>query len=683
MAMRRWFALALVLSLFTLSAEAAQAQESGTKVHALTLNDAPKYGPDFKHLDYVNPDAPKGGSVVFEAAGTYDSFNQFISKGTPASLPGLYETLTTSPDDDALTEYGLIAESMEVAPDKSWVIFNLRPEAKWHDGQPITADDVVFSLNILKEKGDPFFRFYYQDVVKAEKLSDRSVKFTFKTGGNRELPVIMGQLAILPKHWWESRNFENVLLEPPLGSGPYKLAKFELGRSFTMERVPDYWGKNLPIRIGTNNYDTIRYDYYLDRDVSMEAFKSAAFDFRRENQAKRWTTGYDFPAVKDGRVKKELIQHKNPQGMQGYVLNLRRPMFQDVRVRQAMILAFDFEWSNKTLFNGLYRRTRSYFQNSEMEATGLPSPEELDILNPLKGQIPDEVFTTEYNPPTTDGSGNDRDNLEQAAKLLDAAGWKIVDGKRTKDGAVMSMEFLLDDPAFERIGEPYAQNLRRLGIEVKLRNVDSAQYEQRVENFDYDVISTVFGQSLSPGNEQREFWGSGAADQPGSRNYMGIKNPAVDKLIDLIINVQSRHDLIIRCRALDRVLQWNYYMVPHWSLPAFQIAYWDKFGMPSKRPDPLYGFGSDSWWIDPAKEAALKTKIAASENAPALSGTSNNAATDQSAAPGAAPQPAATDQAATPPADRGQSPIIYGVGAVIVFMVAYLLGRRRGKPAKD
>jgi len=679
MRLRRWFALVLVLAVAALTTESPKAQESGTKVHALTLADAPKYGPDFKHLDYVNPDAPKGGSVVFEAGGTYDSFNQFISKGTPTALPGLFETLTTSPDDDALTEYGLIAESMEVAPDKSWVAFNLRPEAKWHDGQPITPDDVVFSLNILKEKGDPFFRFYYQDVVKAEKTGDHSVKFTFKSGGNRELPVIMGQLTILPKHWWETRNFENVLLEPPLGSGPYKLGKFELGRSFTMERVPDYWGKDLPIRVGTNNYDSIRYDYYLDRDVSMEAFKSGAFDFRRENQAKRWATAYNFPAIQDGRVKKELVPHKNPQGMQGYVLNLRRPVFQDVRVRQAMILAFDFEWSNKTLFNGLYTRTRSYFQNSEMEAKGLPSPEELAILEPLKRQIPDQVFTTEYNPPTTDGSGNDRANLEQAAKLLDEAGWKVVDGKRTKDGAAMSMEFLIDDPAFERIAEPYAQNLRRIGIDVKLRNVDSAQYEQRVENFDYDVISTVFGQSLSPGNEQREFWGSGAADQPGSRNYMGIKDPAIDKLVDLIINVQSRHDLIVRCRALDRVLQWNYFMVPHWNLPAFELAYWDKFGMPAKRPDPLYGYGGDAWWIDPAKEAALKAKTVTAENAAAPGGTATGT-TDSSSA---APQPAPASEAPAQAADRGKSPVIYGIGAVAVFVVAYLLGRRRGKPTKN
>jgi microcin C transport system substrate-binding protein len=675
----RWFVLALALGLSLATAHSAPAQDAGTKVHALTLGDAPKYGPDFKHLDYVNPDAPKGGSVVFEAGGTYDSFNPYIPKGTPAGLPDLYETLTASSDDDALTEYGLIAESMEVAPDKSWVTFNLRPQARWHDGKPITPDDVIFSLDILKSKGDPFYRFYYSDVTKAEKAGDNGVKFVFKSGGNRELPVIMGQLPVLPKHWWETRNFENVLLEPPLGSGPYKLGKFELGRSFTMERVPDYWGKDLPIRIGLNNYDTVRYDYYLDRDVSMEAFKSGAIDFRRENQAKRWSTGYEFPAIKDGRVKKESVPHKNPQGMQGYVLNLRRPMFQDARVRQAMILAFDFEWSNKTLFNGLYRRTRSYFQNSEMEAKGLPSPEELAILEPLRGKIPEEVFTAEYNPPVTDGSGSDRRNLEQAAKLLDEAGWKVVDGKRTKDGEVMSMEFLIDDPAFERIAEPYAQNLRRLGIEVKLRNVDSAQYQERVEQFDYDVISTVFGQSLSPGNEQRGFWGTAAADQRGSRNYIGVKNDAVDAIVEQIINVESRHDLIIRCRALDRVLQWSYYMVPHWHLAAFQLAWWDKFGMPEKRPDPLYGHGGDSWWIDPAKEAALRTKTSAAEaQQPAAQATEAAPAGGEQAEQQPA-QPAAAPAQEPAESDRGQSPLLYGVAAIAVVIAAYFLGRRRGK----
>jgi microcin C transport system substrate-binding protein len=680
MTLRRWFALALLLSVSAVIGAPVQAQEGGTKVHALTLADAPKYGPDFKHLDYVNPDAPKGGTITQGATGTFDSLNPFIIKGTPAGLAGLYDTLTVSTEDDAMTEYGLLAESMEVAPDKSWITYNLRPEARWHDGVPVTADDVVFTFNTLVEKGNPVYRYYYSEVAKVEKLGERRVKFQFKRGGNRELPVIMGQLQILPKHWWESRKFEDVLLEPPLGSGPYKLGKFEMGRSYTMERVPDYWGKDLPINIGTSNYDRIRVTYFQDPEIQMEAFKAGTLDFRSENSAKRWATGYEFPAVKDGRVIKELIPHKNPVGIQGFILNIRKPMLADRKVREALIYAFDFEWSNKALFFGQYTRTRSFFQNSEMEAKGLPSPEELEILNPLKNQIPAEVFTTEYNPPKTDGSGNARDNLSKAAALLEEAGWKVENGRRVKDGRPFELELLLDDPATERIALPFAQNLDRIGVKATVRVVDSAQYESRMEEFDFDMTSKIWGQSNSPGNEQREFWGSDAAETPGSENVIGIKNPAVDQLIDSIVTAQSREDLIIRCRALDRVLQWNYYLVPNFHLAAFRIAYWNKFGMPDGRPDPLYGIGNSGWWIDPAKEAALAGRKNAEQPI-------EQAATEPAPAP-AQPQPSQdtpTPAAQTAPTEdaaadgRGQSPLIYAGGAIVVFVVAYLLGRRRRK----
>jgi microcin C transport system substrate-binding protein len=680
MNMRRWFVLALALGLSFASGLAAQAQEGGTKVHALTLGDAPKYGPDFKHLDYVNPDAPKGGTINLGATGTFDSLNAFIVKGTPAGLGGLYETLTTQSDDDALSEYGLLAESMEVADDKSWVIFNLRPEARWHDGKPVIADDVVFTFNTLIEKGNPVYRYYYSDVASVEKLGERRVKFQFKHGGNRELPVIMGQLQILPKHWWETRNFENVLLEPPLGSGPYKVGKVDMGRAYTMERVPDYWGKDLPINIGTNNYDRTIVTYFQDPQVQMEAFKAGTLDMRpNENSAKRWATDYNFPAVKDGRVIAEKIQHQNPTGIQGFIFNLRKPLFQDPKVREALGYAFDFEWSNKALFFGQYARTRSYFENSEMEAKGPPSPEELEILNPFKGQIPPEVFTTEYNPPKTDGSGNARDNLAKAAALLEEAGWKVENGKRVKDGKPFVFEFITDDPAIERFALPFTQNLERIGIAATTRVVDSAQYQSRMEEYDFDSTSEVWGQSLSPGNEQREFWGSQAADTPGSRNVMGIKNPIVDELITLIVNAQTRDDLIIRCRALDRVLQWNHYLVPNFHLAAFRVAYWDKFGMPDKRPDPLYLYGSTSWWIDPAKEAALAggktaeqptTTTAQATPAPAPS----DAQPPSPAAPASPEQPAADASD-----DRGNSPLIYAGGAIAVVVVAYLLGRRRRK----
>lgn len=675
MALRPWAKLVALAVLATTTAFPATAQE-GVKVHALTLGDAPKYGPDFKHLDYVNPDAPKGGVINLGGTGTYDSFNPFIIKGTPAGLPGLFETLTTQVDDDSMTEYGLLAESMEVAEDKSWIIFNLRPEARWHDGQPITAEDVVWTFHSLIEKGNPVYRYYYADVEKAEKLGERRVKFQFKVAGNRELPVIMGQLAILPKHWWENRKFEDVLLEPPLGSGPYKAGKFDLGRSFTMVRVPDYWGKDLPINIGTDNYGEVRYQFYQDPEVQLEAFKAGTLDLRGENSAKRWATGYDFPAVKDGRVKVEAIEHANPVGIQGFIYNIRKPIFQDPKVRQALIYAFDFEWSNKALFFGQYYRTRSYFQNSDMEAKGLPSAEELEILNPLKDQIPPEVFTTEYNPPTTDGSGNARDSLSKAAALLDEAGWKVVNGKRMKDGQELKFEFLADDSPTERVALPFTQNLERIGVTATVRIVDSAQYQSRVESFDYDMTSKIWGVSNSPGNEQREYWGSKAADTQGSDNLIGIKNPAVDTLIDLIVQAPTREALIVRCKALDRVLQWNYYLVPNFNLAAFRVAYWDKFGMPDKRPSPLYGYGGGSWWIDPAKEAALAGRKNANQPVTQTAGTATQPApTATTPTPAEAP----SEAPAAAPADRGQSPLIYaGVGLVAVI-VAYLIGRRRRK----
>ena len=695
MALRSWEKLVLAVLLAAFASLPAQAQE-GVKRHALSLADAPKYGPDFKHLDYVNPDAPKGGTVINGVTGTFDSFHAYILKGTPAGLPGLYETLGTSSDDDTLTEYGLLAESMEVAEDKSWIIYNLRPEARWHDGKPITADDVVFTFNALIEKGDPVYRYYYSDVAKVEKLDERRVKFQFKRGGNRELPIIMGQLAVLPKHWWEGRKFDEVLLEPPLGSGPYKLGQFEMGRSFTMERVPDYWGADLPINIGTNNYDRIRYTYFQDPEVQMEAFKAGTLDLRpNENSAKRWATGYEFPAVQDGRVIKESIPHENPAPIQGFIFNLRRPIFQDPKVRQALTYAFDFEWSNKALFYGQYTRTRSFFQNSEMEAQGLPSPEELETLNPLKDKVPPEVFTTEYNPPKTDGSGNIRENLEKAAALLGEAGWTIENGRRVKDGRRFEFEILVDDPPMERVALPFAQNLERMGITAIVRLVDSAQYQSRMESFDFDITSDIWGVSLSPGNEQLEFWGSHAADTVGSRNTIGIKNEAVDKLIELIVTASTREDLVIRCRALDRVLQWNHYLVPHFHSGTYRVAFWNRFGMPEKRPDPLYSYGLSAWWIDPAKDAAL----AGRKNAEQPAGPpAEQAAVEQQPAETQAPavqqeQPAEEQPAQQQPQgeaapqtpaeaaddDRGQSPLIYAGGAIAVFVVAYLLGRRGRK----
>jgi microcin C transport system substrate-binding protein len=577
--------------------------------HGIAIHGGPGYPPDFKHFRYVNPDAPKGGDVRLSASGTYDSFNPYILKGVPAAGIGyVFETLMVSSADEANTEYGLIAESVETPPDRSWVIFNLRPQARFHDGKPITADDVVFSFEIIKSKGHPRYRAYYANVAKVEKLDRLKVKFIFKGGENRELPVIMGQLTVLPKHYWESRDFAKTTLEPPLGSGPYRIETSEAGRSVTYRRIPDYWGDKLPVNVGRQNFGSIRYDYYTDRTVQREAFKGAAFDLYVENTAKEWALGYDFPALRDGLVKKEAIPNELPTGMQAFAFNTRRTLFKDSRVRRALGYAFDFEWTNKVLFFGQYTRTRSYFSNSELASTGLPLPGELAILERYRGRIPDQVFTDIFEPPRTDGSGNIRDNLREAFRLLKEAGWIVRDGKlvNAETGKPFEFEMLLIEPAFERVALAYKRNLQRLGIAMRVRTVDTAQYQNRIDRFDFDMAVEGFGQSLSPGNEQRDYWGSLAADIPGSNNTIGIKDPVVDELIDLIIAAPDRKTLIDRTRALDRVLLWGFYVVPNWHNRVFRVVWWDKFGRPPIVPKYTYGF--DTWWVDPEKDAALMTR---------------------------------------------------------------------------
>ena len=640
------------------------AAQDAVPAHAIAMLGTPKYGPDFTHLDYADPAAPKGGTLVTAAIGTFDSFNPYTLQGTPG--PGASnETLTTQTLDEPFSEYGLIAESIETPADRSWVAFTLRPQARWHDGQPIIADDVVFSFNLLKEKGPPFYRSYFSSVAKAEKLGERKVKFTFLPGDNRELPLIMGQLPVLPEHYWKDRDITKPSLDIPLGSGPYKLDSFEPGRSITLKRVDDYWGKDLPINAGQNNIATLRYDYYRDGTVALEAFKAHAFDFRRENSAKNWATAYDIPAVKDGRIQLERIPTEGRNLMQGFVFNLRKPMFQDRKVREALQYAFDFEWSNKALFYGQYQRIRSYFGPSELGATGLPSPEELKILEPYRGRIPDEVFTTEYNPPKTDGSGDARANLQIADKILTEAGWVLKDGVRQKDGVKLDFEFLLDDPTFERVTLPVIQNLEQLGVKARLRTVDTAQYQKRTDQFDYDVTVNLVSQSLSPGNEQREYWGSKGADETGGRNLGGLKDPVVDDLVEKIIGAKDRESLIYTTRALDRVLQWGFYYIPHWNAPFDRVAYWNKLGHPAVMPK--YGLTLDTWWVDPAKDAALASKLAA--NPPAATAPAQPAAA-----------PAATAQApATPAVDRGSTPIPYILGGIAVAIAAFYLGRRGRK----
>ncbi len=575
--------------------------------HAIAMHGSPKYGPDFKHFDYVNPDAPKGGTIRYGAIGSFDSFNGFISKGESASgLGGLYDSLLTSSLDEAFTEYGLLAESVEVPKDRSWITFHLRPEARWHDGQAVTAEDVKWTFETLIAKGSPQYGFYYKDVATVEVLSERSVKFIFKTNENPELPLIIGQMAVLPKHYWETRDFEKTTLEPPLGSGAYKIETFETGRSIVYKRVENYWGKDLPVNVGHSNFDEIRFEYFRDANIIVEAFKGGAIDYRAENNSKIWATAYDIPELKSGQLVKEEVGHQNPQGMQGFTFNTRRDIFKNPKVREALAYAMDFEWSNKNLFYGQYTRTRSYFDNSELAATGLPSKDELKILEKYRGQIPERVFTDDYIPPATKGDGRIRSNLREADRLLKEAGW-IIQGKERvhKDtGEKLAFEIILVQPAFERIVLPYTKNLQRLGVMARVRTIDTAQYIERIRNFDFDMLVFSWGQSMSPGNEQRGFWGSAAAHSNGSRNLIGIESPVVDELIEQVISAPTREDLVTRVRVLDRVLQWGHYVVPHWHIPHDRLAYWNKFSRPAVVP--MKGTSVSTWWYDADKAAKLE-----------------------------------------------------------------------------
>lgn len=572
--------------------------------HGLALHGEPRYAPDFKHFDYVNPHAPKGGTMRLAVAGTFDNLNPFIPKGNPSAGTS-FESLMTNSADEPFTEYGLIAESVEVPADRSWAVFTLRAQARWHDGVPISVEDVIWSLETLKNKGRPFFRFYYSSVARAEKLGPRRVKFTFSQKGNRELPLIVGEMPILPKHYWEQRDFERTTLEPPLGSGPYRITEFEPGRYIITERVKDYWGKDLPVNKGQYNLDRIRYDYYRDDTVIRQALKAGEIDFREENQAKAWALDYDVPVIRKGWLKKEEVRHLRPTGMQAFVFNTRRKIFEDPLVRRALAYAFDFEWTNRNLFFGQYARTESYFSNSELAASNLPEGEEREILERFRGRIPDEVFTVPYRAPSTDGSGWPRDNLRTAFALLEEAGWVVQDMRlvNVHTGQPFGFEILLVSPAFERIALPFVRNLKRLGIDARVRLVDESQYINRLRNFDFDMIVAVWGQSESPGNEQRNYWSSAAAAAPGGRNYAGIQDAVVDELIDLVVTAADRKSLVARTRALDRVLLQGYYVVPNWHSRVQRILYWDKFSRPEVTPKN--GTSINYWWFDTVKAARL------------------------------------------------------------------------------
>jgi microcin C transport system substrate-binding protein len=584
--------------------------------HALSLFGDAKYPAGFKRFDYVNADAPKGGVARQISIGTFDNFNVAVAgvKGTIAGAVALiYESLMTPSLDEVSTEYGALAETASHPDDFSWVTYRLRAQAKWHDGKPVTPDDVIFSLDSFK-KHHPQYSAYYRHVVKAEKVGERDIKFTFDAPGNRELPQIVGQLTVLPKHWWEGtdsegrkRDISATTLEKPLGSGAYRIREFVPGRSVALERVKDYWGGDLNINIGRNNFDELRYEYFRESTVALEAFKGDQVDWRVENSAKNWATAYNFPAVTEKHVLLEEFPNRSSGIMQAFALNIRRDKFKDLRVRRALNFAFDFEEMNKQIFFNQYKRVSSYFDGTELASSGLPQGRELEILETVRAEVPSEVFTTPYTNPVGGSPEAVRDNLREALRLFKEAGYEVRDRKLvdTKTGTQFALELLDEDPTFERVMLFYKPSLERLGIAVSVRTIDPTQYENRLRSWDFDVVVSSWPESLSPGNEQREFWSSQAADMAGSRNIIGIKNPAIDKLIERVIFTKDRDDLVAATKALDRVLLWNHYVVPQWNYPKLRTARWDRFGRPSEMPKYGQSGFPAIWWFDADRAARI------------------------------------------------------------------------------
>lgn len=607
--------VALTALLFaTPQAAEAQSDQDAPRYTALSLVGEPRYDGDFKHFGWVNPDAPKGGRMRRYAEGSFDSVNPFSIKGEVAAGVLLaHETLMSTSLDEPSTEYCLICEWVSYPNDYSSVTFKLREEARFSDGSPITPEDVIFSLEALKE-ANPQLDAYYKNVVEATQTGPHEVTFKFDQKNNRELPQILGQLNVLSKAYWtgtkaqgEVRSLATNTLEIPVSSGAYRISRVDPGRSITFERIKDWWAQDLPIVRGLYNFDEITFEYFRDSTAGFEAFKAGKIDLWVESSAKRWATEFDFSAVRSGKVKREVFEVERVAGMQAFAFNLRREQFQDPRVRRAFNYAFDFEWANENLFYGQYSRLDSFFDNSELAATALPEGRELEILQEVKDSVPPEVFTTPYFNPAGGSAGALRDNLRKALELLQEAGYKQ-QGRQLVDGAgnPLSVEFLLVSPLFERIVLPYIENLKRIGIDARARVVDSAQYQRRLSNFDFDIVVASFAQSISPGNEQRFFWGSEAAEREGSRNIIGIKDPAIDSLIDKVIFAKDRDELVAATRALDRVLLWNHFVVPQWHLTAERIAWWDKYDHPGTLPRLTSG-PLQVWWYDEEKAQALNT----------------------------------------------------------------------------
>lgn len=598
---RRSIFLATTL-LATLFAGPVYAKDS----YGLAMHGDLKYPADFKNLAYVNPDAPKGGTLRLSSIGGFDSLNPFILKGDAAAGLNamgqglLYESLMEQAEDEPFSMYGLIAKSVDLADDRTSVTFTINPAARWHDDTPITADDVAWTFETLMKVGSPFFKAYFSDVGAAKVTAPDRVTFALKNPKNRELPLILAQMVVLPKHYWTTggRNLADGTLTPPLGSGPYKISGVRPGSQIEYTRAANWWGKDLPINRGRFNFDKIVYDYYRDQDVSLEAFFAGNYDVRSENVAKLWATGYTAPAVKDGRIIKATIPHAQPVGMQGFIFNTRRPVFADAHVREALNYAFDFEWANKQLADGVYTRTDSYFENSELGSSGLPTGKELEILEKFRGQVPDDLFTKPFNLPKTDGSGNNRAGLRHATEILEAAGYKLgKDGVRVNaQGQRLDFEFIDANPALERWINPFLQNLKKIGVNARLRIIDPTQYQNRMDAFDFDMTTMVIGQSDSPGNEQVDYWSSTKADVKGSRNYIGVKDPVVDALVQMIIAAPTRADLVAATHALDRVLLWHYYLIPNWHYPKWRVAWWNNFDHPQAEATKSLGI-TDTWWV--------------------------------------------------------------------------------------
>ncbi|MGB0575080.1 MAG: extracellular solute-binding protein [Alphaproteobacteria bacterium] len=594
-----------VIALATSLAIGAQASDL-SKSHGLSAFGDLKYSSGFKHFDYVNPDAPKGGTIRLAGIDSFDSLNPYILKGVPVAGIGLiHATLMERANDEPDALYGLVAESVSVALDKSSITFDLRPTAKFSDGSAITSDDVVFTFQTLVKKGHPQYRFIFADVASVKALNKHRVKFTFKAPNNRDLPLQIAGLPVLSKSYYDKVPFDKTTMTAPPGAGPYRVAKVEPGRSVLYQRIKNHWAENLPVMQGRYNFDKVQFDYFRDRDIAFQAFFSKSYDFREEFTSRSWATQYDDKLpVKDGRIVRATLADATPSGVQAFFFNMRRNKFEDRRVRAALDLAFDYEWTNKTLFYGLYDRTNSMFANSALAAEKPPTPEEIALLEPLRGKVPAEVFSKVYQSPKTDGSGRNRANLRKATRLLREAGWKIVNNKLvSKSGKPLTIEFLLFESSFQRIISPYVRNLKRLGIDARIRIVDVANFQHRMRQYDFDVVVQRYVQTNTPGIEQKTFFSSKMADVPGSRNLAGIKNPAIDYLIEKIIAAKSRKNLVTAVHALDRVLMWNRYMVPQWYKGVHNIAYWNKFDRPKIKPKFDLGM-LDTWWYS-AKKASM------------------------------------------------------------------------------